>query len=109
MKVMLAAAALVFLSTADSWAQPPRARELCGVIQAIDLQTHTLTIQPPKRDQPFAAICKHDTKFIRNRKFTEAAAIKGGLRGFVYYRSPLFGKPFVTKVVWNNTPTDHER
>jgi len=88
------------LSAAETWARPPRARELCGVIRAIDLQTHTLTVQSPKRDQPLALVWKRDTKFIRNWKFTDSAALREGLRGCVYYRSPFCGKPFLTKVIW---------
>ena len=115
LKSMLAAAALLCLSSADAWARPPRARESCGVIQAIDPQTHTLTVQSPKRDQPLTVVWKRDTKFIHNWKFTDSAALKEGLRACVYYRSPIFGKPFVTKVVWVNgkeqsptTPKNHE-
>ena len=102
LKTALAATALICLSSADTWARPPRARELCGVIQDIDAQTHTLTVQSPKRDQPLTVIWKRDTRFIKNWKFTDSASLKVGLQACVYYRSPLFGKPFVTKVVWVN-------
>lgn len=109
LKAALAATALLCLSSADTWARPPRARELCGVIQAIDVQSHTVTVQSPQRDQPLTVVWKRDTKFIHNWKFTESATLKEGLRACVYYRSPIFGKPFVTKVVWLNgqeqTPT----
>lgn len=115
LKVALAVTVLLCQSGVDSWARPPRARELCGVIQAIDPQTHTLTVQSPKRDQPLAVVWKRNTKFIHDWKFTESAALKEGLRACVYYRSPIFGKPFVTKVVWENgkeqtftTPNNHE-
>jgi hypothetical protein len=104
LKAALAAATLLCLSSADSWARPPRARELCGVIEAIDPQTHALTIQSPKRDQPLTVVWKRDTKFIHDWQFTDSAGLKKGLRACVYYRSPLFGKPFVTKVVWLNGP-----
>lgn len=83
-------------------ARPPRARELCGVVQAIDLQTRTLTIQSPKRDMPATFAVKGDTKFIKDWKFADSAALKAGLRACVYYRSPFFGKPFVTKIVWTS-------
>lgn len=102
LKAALAAATLLCLSSADSWARPPRAHELCGVIQFIDAQTHTLTVQSPKRDQPLTVVWKRDTKFIHDWQFTDSAALKEGLRACVYYRSPFFGKPFVTKVVWLN-------
>jgi hypothetical protein len=81
-------------------ARPPRARELCGVVQAIDLQTRTVTIQSPTRNQPATFAVKGDTQFIKDWKFTDSASLKEGLRACVYYRSPFFGKPFVTKIVW---------
>lgn len=81
-------------------AHAPRARELCGVIQSIDSQSGTLTIQTPKENAPAAFVIKRDTRFIKDWKFTDSAALKDGMRACVYYRSPFFGKPFVTKVVW---------
>ena len=90
----LTATALLCVSSA------PRARELCGVIQAIDAQSHALTIQSPKRDRPLTVVWKRDTGFINNWKFADSASLKEGMRVCIYYRSPLFGKPFVTKVVW---------
>lgn len=75
-----------------------RARESCGVIRAIDLQARTLTIHSAKRESSATFAEKDDTRFIKNRKFTNHNALKSALRAYVYYRSPLFGKPFVTKV-----------
>lgn len=104
--IRLVLGALLFvlfcLSATDTWARPPRARELCGIIEAIDAQTHTLTVQSPKRDQPLTVVWKRDTKFLRNWKSTDSAALKEGQRVCVYYRSPFFGKPLVTKVAWTN-------
>lgn len=97
---LLLAGALLNPSNVE--ARPPQARELCGVVQAIDLQTRTVTIQSPKRNQPATFAVKGDTQFIKDWKFTDAAALKEGLRACVHYRSPFFGKPFVTKVVWTS-------
>jgi hypothetical protein len=83
-------------------AHAPRSRELCGVIQSLDAQTGTLTIQSSKRGEPASFAVKRDTRFIKDWKFTDAALVKEGLHACVYYRSPFFGKPFVTKVVWTN-------
>ena len=83
-------------------ARPPRACKLCGVIQAIDPQTHMVTIQPPKQGAPATFAIKRDTRFIKDWKFTDAGALKDGTRACVYYRSPFFGKPFITKVIWEN-------
>ena len=94
-------AALLCLSIADSWARPPRARELCGVVEKIDRDTQTLTVLSGKGD-PLNAVWKRDTKFIDNWKFTDSGSLKEGRRACVYYHSPFFGKPFVTKVIWTN-------
>jgi hypothetical protein len=102
------AAVALLLSAAESQARPPRARELCGVVQAIDPQTHTLTIESPNRDKPLTVVLKQETKFIMNWKFTEQGSLAKGQRACIYYRSPLFGKPFVTKVVWTTTVTRDE-
>lgn len=104
-KATLAATALLSLSSADAWARTPRARELCGVIQTVDTQTHTLTVESPERDEPLTLVVKRQTKFIKNWKFTEPGSLRKGQYACVYYRSPLFGKPFVTKVVWSNGQT----
>ncbi len=59
-----------------------------------------LTVLPEKKGRSLTAVWKRDTKFIHNWKLTDSAFLKGGLRACVYYRSPFFGKPFVTRVVW---------
>lgn len=90
------------LTPQSAEARPPRARELCGVVQVFDPQTLTVTIQSPKGNQPAAFAVQGDTKFIKDSKFTDSASLKEGMRACVYYRSPFFGKPFVTKIVWTN-------
>jgi hypothetical protein len=90
------------LNPSNAEARPPQARDLCGVIQGIDPQNHTLTVQSPKRGQPATFAVKSDTKFIKDWKLTDSTSLKEGLRACFYCRSPFFGKPFVTKVVWVN-------
>jgi len=108
-QIGIAAAALLFASCADSWARAPQAREQCGVIQQIDQQKHTLTVLPEKKGQALNLVWKHDTRFIYNEKFTNSASLKPGLRACVYYHSPFFGKPFVTKVVWAGSMQNREQ
>jgi hypothetical protein len=103
LKIAFATVMLLNLSITDTWARAPRARELCGVIQAIDPQTHTLIIESPQRDKPLTVVLKQETEFIKDWKFTESGSLREGQRACVYYRSPLFGKPFVTKIVWTTT------
>jgi hypothetical protein len=101
-KIGLTIIALVLLSGLDSWARPPRAREVCGLVQKIDRETHTLTVLSEGKGEPLNVVWKRDTKFIRNWKFTDSGALKEERRACVYYRTPFFGKPFVTKIVWVN-------
>jgi len=89
-----------FAVAPNAEARAPRARELCGIIQAVDPQSGSLTIQTSKENAPAVFVLKRDTRFIEDWKFADAGALKVGLRARVYYRSPFFGKPFVTKVVW---------
>ena len=86
-------------------ARPPRARELCGVIQAFDSRTCILTIQSPKRNQPATFAVKSDTRFIKDWKFTDSASLKKGMRACVYYRSPFFWKTVRHKNRLDQSPT----
>lgn len=88
------------LAACDTWARPPRARELCGVLQNVDGEARTLTLTPEKGERPFVAVWKRDTKFLKNWNFESADALKRGVRACVFYHSPFSGKPFVTKVIW---------
>lgn len=96
--ILAGAFALALAPSAEAHA--PRARELCGVIQSIDSQSGTLTIQTTKGNAPATFAIKRDTRFLKDWKFGDAGLLKEGLRACVYYHSPFFGKPFVTKVVW---------
>lgn len=89
------------LTAVNTWARPPRAREACGVLQNIDVAARTLTLVPEKGERPLVAVWKSETKFFKNRNFESANTLKEGVRACVYYHSPFFGKPFVTKVIVN--------
>jgi|SRR5689334_22069178 hypothetical protein len=93
--------ATLSLATLDTWARPPRAREACGVLQNIDAQALTLTLAQEKGDRPIEAVWRRDTKVLKNWKFASTDALQQGVRACVFYRSPFFGKPFVTKVILN--------
>lgn len=97
---LLLAGTFAFVPNAK--AHTPQARELCGIIQAFDSQAATITIQTSKRDTPVTFAIRRDTRFLKNWKFADGTSLKEGLHACVYYRSPFFGKPFVTKVVWTN-------
>ena len=90
-----------FAST-DAFAHTNQAREAHVVIQSIDRQTRVLTLIYDKGRGPRKLACNADTKFLCDWKFVSAAELKEDLHVTVYYHSPFFGKPFVTKVLWGS-------
>ena len=93
------------LTASTSWARPPRAQELCGALQVVDRQTHLLTLLTAGNETPLRLAWKTDTSLVRNGQFDTAETLKAGAQVCVYYRTPFFGKPFVTKVVWQEKTT----
>ena len=99
----LLALIVLCLTASASWARPPRAREACGVLQSLDGTAHRLTLLPADSAQPLVVDWNPETSFIRDRRFDRADSLQAGARACVHYRSPFFGRPFVTKVVWQET------
>ena len=91
------------LTASASWARPPRAREACGGLQSVDGTAHRLALLAADSAQPLVVDWKPGTSFIRDRQFDRADSLKAGARVCVHYRSPFFGRPFVTSVVWQET------
>ncbi len=93
---------VVALTTSNVEAHAPRAREAFAIIQTINYDKRILSLNYPQDRGPQELAWNSATKFLRDWKFVPAAELKNGTRVTVYYRSPFFGKPFVTKVVWTN-------
>ena len=94
----LVAAALLIAS--DAFARPPRSRPMAATIKSVSPETRTLTIAPANDKGPSDLALTRQTKFIHNWKFAPASELKTGAHATVYYRTPFFGKPFVTRIVW---------
>ena len=90
------------LTTINAQAHAPRAREATAVVQTINHDKRTLALRYSQRRGPRELIWHSDTKFLRDWKCVSATELKDGTRATFYYHSPLFGKPFVTKVVWES-------
>lgn len=90
----------VCFSAVNVSARPPRSRPVEATVESVNLADRTLTITPAKG--PSLLALTRQTKFLHNWKFTTADELKPGTRATVYYRTPFFGKPFVTKIVWIN-------
>lgn len=104
MRVALGVIAIVaaLLATPEASARPPRAREARVVVRSIDHSNKTLTLKHPQGRGPEQVIWTKQTKFIHNAEFAPASELKESVAVVVYFRSPFFGRPFVTKVVWTN-------
>ena len=98
----VALVASAFLTVSDTFARPPRSRPLSATVESVSLEARTLTITPAKDKGPSDLALTRQTKFLHNWKFAAADELKPGTRATVYYRTPFFGKPFVTKIVWIN-------
>src|SRR5689334_16133751 len=90
------------LTTPNAEARPPRAREALAVIQTLNYDKRTVSLDYPQGRGPCELIWNSHTQFLRDWKCVPATELKNGTRATVYYRSPFFGKPFVTKIVWIN-------
>jgi hypothetical protein len=99
-RAFLVAAAL-FTAT-DAFAHTTRSRPVEATIESINLESRTLAIAPAKGRGPSDLALTKRTKFLHNWDFAPATELRPGNRAVVYYRSPFFGKPFVTKIVWVN-------
>ena len=98
----LLALLVIFLTATTSWALSPQSREKCGLIQSIDREHRALTLLPSKSDNALTFVWDKQTRFIHNWKIDSADSLKEGRRLCVYYRSPFFGKPYLTKIVWQD-------
>jgi len=92
---------LLFAATTAS-AHTARLRPACGVVERLDVAGRTVHFAPRNGKAPTELALPRQTQFIHNWHFAPADELKDGTRAVVYYRTPFFGKPFVTKVVWGN-------
>jgi len=103
---LFALSMLLWLAPLESQARPPRARERQCVIQTIERDSRTMTLQCGKDAKALELVWTKQTKFLQNGTFADVAPLKTNQAVVVYYRSPFFGKKFATKVVWGNGSDD---
>lgn len=111
-RVCAVAGLIVFgtcLGSLNLWAHPPQPRRLCGVVHEINPAKRTLTVQSSERAAPVTLVWTRITEFVKNQEPAESRLLKAGLRVCVEYRSPFFGKPSITKVVWATDEMDRPR
>lgn len=93
---------LVLFSATAANAHTVRSRPAFGVIERLDMASRTVQFTAKHSKAPTELALTSHTKFIHNWHFAPADELKDGTRAVVYYRTPLFGRPFVMKVVWVN-------
>ncbi|MDQ6632363.1 MAG: hypothetical protein M3Y82_11525 [Verrucomicrobiota bacterium] len=89
-----------FFAATDASASSIHSREISVIIEAIDRHAHALSLIYEQGRGPQKVIWNKKTDFVCNGKFVTDAKLKEGTRAIIYYRSPFFGKPFATKIVW---------
>lgn len=94
--------AAVLWTAPNALAHAPRSRPVEATVESVSLENRTLTIAPTKGKGPSVVALTKQTKFIHNRKFAPPSELKSGAHATVYYRTPFFGKPFATRIVWVN-------
>lgn len=90
-----------FLTAPLASAKQPRARPAEGKVLFVDSDTKSFVFKPDRK-RPLVLDWNKDTIFVHNWQMTNAVALREGLSGTVYYHSPFFGNPYVTKVIWEN-------
>jgi hypothetical protein len=98
--VMLGAA--VALLPFDAQAYMSGARRTRGKVLVVDRETLTFLVKPSKGKRPLLLNWNKSTRFIHNHQSTNAVALTEGVSVALFYHSPLFSKPYVTKVLWDN-------
>ncbi len=94
---------LVGLALFTAWpaaAHTVLSRPASGVIETLDSGTRTVLFAPTTGQAPRQLVITRQTKFIHDWQFASAGEVKPGTKAVIYYRTPFFGKPFITKVVW---------
>ena len=93
--------ATVLLTAPNALAHAPRSRPVEATVESVSLENRTLTIAPKGKGPSVVALTRQ-TKFIHNWKFAPSSELRSGAHATVYYRTPFFGKPFATRIVWVN-------
>ena len=89
------------LASTNALAHNVSACETNAVIQSIDFTNRVLNFTHQQGSRFDHLIWKNYTQFLRDGKPVSAKELNAGAHLKVYYRSPFFGKPFATKIIWS--------
>lgn len=101
------ALAVLFLAlmASPAWARPPRPMKAMGTAVFVDHDTRSLVFKAGKDKKPLALDWNKDTAFLKGGHAVIAARLKSGIAVSIHYRKPTFGRPLLTKVLWNSETT----
>ena len=91
--------ATLTLTSPDSFAHTTRAREFCGTIASIDSSHGIVEVKSERSAKILNVVLGERSHLLKDWKRVDRSAVSDGVRVCVYYRSPLFGKPYVSKIV----------
>lgn len=101
-RTIIAGLLLINLATAGSFGHTVRSRELCGTIASIDASNGTVEVKSERSSEIVGLAVRDRTVILKDWKRVETAVVEGGRRACVFYRSPIFGKPFISKIILLN-------
>ena len=71
----------------------------------MDHDTQSLVFKAGKDKKPLVLDWNKDTGFLKIGQAATAAQLKSGISVSIHYRKPTFGRPLLTKVIWNYETT----
>jgi hypothetical protein len=97
--IILAVVLGTFCGISDAKARPPQSRNEQGLIESVDPTARVLQLRRPHRSEPLRLVWNARTRFVAGQHFTNADQLRSGRAAQVWYRTPLFGERFATKIV----------
>lgn len=92
---------LISIAALPAWARLPRPIQTGGSAVFVDCDTQSLVFKGAKDKKPLVLDWSKDTDFIKDGQVVTAAQLKDGVAVWIHYRNPTFGRPLLTKVIWN--------
>ena len=102
---LLVSVVLVLLSSApSSHARAPRGRQRTGNIQQVDAPTRHVVLLAADDGKRITFTWINRTMFVANNRVADAAILTRGVQVQITLHRPIFGEPFVTRVILLNLP-----
>ena len=93
------ALAVVVSTPTPATARNPTGRRISGIVQRTNWQALEAEILRTDRVGALSFVWNTRTTFVANRQLVNSTILKHGARVEVRYHRPLFGRPFVSRVM----------